>query len=390
MPTLDVTGPTDAFAVLLAGGRGARLHELTAQECKPALPFLANARIVDFAMANVARAGVPRLLVATQYRPATLERHLRARWGRLFGRRLIIRDGADAPGGYGGTAGAVAANRAVIDLAAPREVVVLAADHICGLDLLAMITAHRKAGRPATVAVEMVPRATASAFGVLSADAAGRITAFVEKPADPDPAPGRPDMALASMGIYVFDWRWLRGVLDRDAAQPGAPLDFGHDVLPAAVAGGAATAWRPSAPNGGPVYWRDVGTLDAYRLAHLDFVGEQAPCATLDDLSPFRQGGRTARGGTLAARRWTLECASVLMPGAVVEPGARLTRAILAPGAVAGGGLVVGEDADEDARWFRRTPEGTTLVTSAMLARRAAIRTRPTIVSSPRRGAPSC
>lgn len=388
MPAGRLTDLTDVVAVLLAGGQGSRLHELTAAECKPAIPFAGAARIVDFAVATVARAGLRRLLVATQYRPETLTRHLRTLWTPVFGEGLSIRDGAEAAGGYGGTAGAVAANRAFIAAAAPTEVVVLAADHVYELDLVAMISAHRLSGRPATVAVELAPRAAASAFGVLSASPDGAVTAFDEKPADPDPAPDRPDMALVSLGIYVFDWAWLSAILARDAAACGAPLDFGRDVLPAAVAADAALAWRAKGPNGRAPYWRDVGTLDAYRLAQLDFGGLRPPCALpaaaarlvppLGDVAPNR------------GRRWSLLAETVVMSGARAEPGARLTRAILAPGAVAPGDLVVGEDADEDARWFRRTDAGTTLVTADMLARREAQRRRRVYADMISKGAATC
>lgn len=388
---MDARQATDGcMAVLLAGGRGTRLYELTARDCKPAVPFAGNRRIVDFAMANAARSRIGRLLVATQYRPDILSRHLVSQWGMAFpDGAMTLRDGA-ACGGYAATADAVAMNAAEIDAAAPRDLIVMAADHVCALDLSEMLAAHRRSGAEVTVAAQVVDRSEASAFGVLSVRDTGRATGFVEKPSFPPTLPGDPQRALASMGIYVFTWRWLRAVLA--ALPPGR--DFGHDILPVAVAGGQVQVWRmPAAADGGPGYWRDVGTLDAYRLAQLDFQ-RATPCAlppvsaVADPASadPVRFGFEVVSGGlTLRAPRlrpddagrWAVLDGSVILPGAQLAPGVRLTRTIVAPGTVLPAGLVVGEDEAEDATWCRVSDGGTRLVTSGMLARRALTRPRP-------------
>jgi len=356
-------------AVLLAGGKGTRLHELTRSECKPAIHFAGTRRIVDFAMANAVRSGLTRMVVATQYAPATLTRHLWEHWAMAFdcGEGLMVRHGPSLAGfeGYRGTADAVTRNIALIDSLDPTDILVLAADHIYGMDYTPMLDAHRTSGAAVTVAAHIVPRAGASEFGIFLTDATGRATTFLEKPADPPGLPDDPARALASMGIYAFRWDWLRATLLRDARDATSSHDFGHDILPAAVAAGEALVWPFTLPQG-PAYWRDVGTLDAFRVTQLDFQQPSTPCALPETVmpGPGPQARPTRNDGLLSD--------SVLMPGASVGRGARLHRTIVAPDTHIPGGMVIGEDRDEDARWFRRTPDGTVLVTAEMLARREA------------------
>ncbi len=368
-PALPRAALSRTMTVLLAGGQGSRLHELTAHICKPALPLFAThkgpLRMVDFTMANTVRSGLPRLIAATQYRPETLEAHLQKRWAPLFpGTELLIRNGA-AVGGYGGTADAVAANRPLIEAAETDEVLVLSGDHIYQMDYSAMIAAHRNSGAMATLAVHRVPLDQAGAYGVVQRAADGKITDFAEKPARPGADPANPGQALVSMGVYVFDWTWLRGQLPTGRSG----LDFGHDILPAAVAAGVAAAWPlPALPSQSAPYWRDVGTLDSLRQTLLEFTST-APCnVPVLPGAPFRLTGMPDVTANIAGRGVT---DSVVLPGARIMPGARLDRAIIAPGTVVPSDLDIGEDAAEDARWFRRTPDGTVLVTNAMLARRA-------------------
>lgn len=350
----DWSAPEVTATIVLAGGKGTRLHELTARESKPAVHFAGRGRIVDFVMANVVRSGLDRLLIATQFAPASLHDHLPAQWGRHFSSgRMILRDGC---GLYGGTADAVRRNWAQIRAWGATQVLVLAADHIYDMDYGQMIAAHRQSGAAVTVAADVVPRAQGSGFGVMRVDAAGRIHEFLEKPADPPMMPGHPDRALVSMGVYVISTSWLQDRLFGDAA--GAQ-DFGHDLIPMAVAQAEAASYRLPAAPGGQAYWRDVGTLQALREAHLDFLSA----------SP----ARLPRPTKLA--EWSLGRGSVAMPGAQVPASARLSCTIVAPGAQIPPGLVTGEDADEDARWFRRDGQ-TLLVTQPMLERRAADRAR--------------
>jgi len=357
-------------AIMLAGGQGSRLHELTERDCKPAVWFTGGRRIVDWTMANLAQSGLTDLIVATQYRPETLHRHLAAQWRPAF-RQIDIRCGsASAP--YRGTADAVARNIAAIDAQAPTEVVVVAADHVYRMDLGEMIAAHRASGARVTVAADIVPRMEARAFGVMHIRPDNRIVEFVEKPADPPAMPGEPDKALASMGIYVFSWRWLRSLLPEAMEAAGSSHDFGHDIVPLAVARGDAAAYPVrKGPAGGRFYWRDVGTLDAYRGTWLeledgvpDCPAPIYPCLTEPAASagpqPHLLPLRRARAGS-----------NVVLSTWPLPSNARLERTIVAPGAVIPPDLVTGEDPAEDARWFRVTPGGTTLITPAMLARRA-------------------
>jgi len=354
---------TGVLAVLLAGGRGSRLHELTQTTCKPAVAFGAG-RIVDYVLSNAVEAGLTRMLVATQYQPLELMLHLSRDWAPRFA-ELALRDGPDVTGtedGYLGTADAVLANLAEIDAKAPRQVLILSADHVYRMDFAAMITAHRDSGAAATVAVTPVERAEARHFGIAHVDAAGRVAGFVEKPAIPPAMPGHPDRALASMGIYVFDWGWLRGALIRAARQTPGGVDFGHHILPLALAEGELAAHAlPDQADGLPAYWRDVGTLDAYRRAQLDLRRGLVPRGLMTP--PAAPWSRALQASS----------DSVILPGANVPPDCRLSRCIIGPGATLPAGLVAGEDPEEDMRWFRVTAQGTTLITQGMLARRATL-----------------
>lgn len=354
----------DVLPVLLAGGVGSRLHELTDDRCKPAVPFVGEVRIVDFTMQNLVASGFDRVVVATQYCAEPLEAHLRDRWAAaLASGGLILRNATTfLPGGAGatGTADAVRVNADVIERFAPRELLVLAADHVYSMDYRPMIAAHRASGADLTVSAVLVPRTEASGFGILDADAAGNVRRFVEKPADPPPSARDGTRSLASMGIYVISWPWLRTLLDE------APevIDFGHHVVPRAV---TRRSCHLHVPEGAEAFfWRDVGTLDALRTAALAFAGETPPIPL-----PVHDRLRRPRwpGWARAARRANLQD-SVLMEGSMVSADALLSNCIVASGCILPSGTVIGVDAAEDSRWFRRTPEGTVLVTPKMLQKR--------------------
>lgn len=375
-PASPERGRDGTLVLLLAGGQGSRLHELTRAECKPAIHFAGPRRIVDFAMANAVRSGLDRMIVATQYQPRTLTRHLWDHWAMAFdcGKGLMLRHGPTLAGfeGYLGTADAVTRNMAEIDMLAPRDVLVLAADHIYEMDFRPMIDAHRASGAAVTVATHVVPRAGASDFGIFVTDASGHATAFFEKPLDPPALADDPAHALASTGIYIFRWDWLRATLLRDATDTASSHDFGHDILPPAVAEGQAMVWRIASPEGNtaPPYWRDVGTLDAFRVTQLDFLQPRPPCLLPETAMP------AGLAPAAPPRCEGLLSDSVLMPRSSVGPGARLHRTIVAPDTHIPGGMIIGEDRDEDARWFRRTAGGTVLVTADMLHHREATRPR--------------
>lgn len=358
--SLPVSDLGSVATILLAGGKGTRLYELTSRQAKPAVYFAGPHRLVDFTMANTVRSGLRRLLVATQFAPDTLRSYIPTRWGRHFNQgELLIRDGRDT---YRGTADAVRRNWQTIVDWDSDEVLVLAADHVYDMDYGALISAHRASGAEVTVAVDVVPRPEATGFGVMHANHDGVITSFLEKPADPPEIIGEPGFSMASMGIYVFSRSWLQAALSED----DQAIDFGHNIIPKAVDQGVATAYRlPPCPATGRTYWRDVGTLDALRLAQLDFA-ESEPCRL---------------PGDGASIQWRVGRDSVLMPGAVASRCVRLSRTIVAPGTHLPLGLVVGEDPLEDRRWFRRTDNGTVLVTQSMIDRRAQVRSSPTVVA---------
>lgn len=353
------------FCILLAGGKGSRLHELTLMECKPAVAF-GDGRLVDFTMDNALRSGLDQVLVATQYRPEGLVQHLEQRWHPRFLRGVQIRDGNRlGAGGYSGTADAVRANLPEILASGAREVLVLSADHVYRMDYRPMLAQHRATGAKVTVAVDEVPLEQARGFGVMSVGRDAQITAFHEKPLHPQHAPDDPARALVSLGIYVLDIAWLAVVLAGRGMH-----DFGHDVLPEAVAQGVAQVHRAAEAADGAFYWRDVGTLASYRRTLLDFLAsETAP------FPPPMALPRPGREMRQAAMRGT-----VLMPGARIAGRARVSNTILGPSAVVPDGLVIGENPDEDRRWFRVVNDGTVLVTAAMLARRREECQRPAAI----------
>ncbi|MEO0761852.1 MAG: glucose-1-phosphate adenylyltransferase, partial [Pseudomonadota bacterium] len=272
----------EAMAFVLAGGRGSRLRELTDRRAKPAVHFGGKARIIDFALSNAVNSGIRRIGIATQYKAHSLIRHLQRGWSFFRAERREMLDilpasqrveGRDV---YLGTADAVFQNCDIIADYAPKYMVILAGDHVYKQDYEAMLRQHAESGAGVTVGCLDVSKAEATAFGVMAVDADSKITEFVEKPADPPTIPGSTDTSLASMGIYVFDTDYLIGLLKADAADPTSEHDFGKNIIPAEVAKGRAVAHRfaDSAVrnSAGRVYWRDVGTVDAFHRANLDLT----------------------------------------------------------------------------------------------------------------------
>lgn len=386
--------------ILLAGGHGSRLHELTANDSKPAIRFANHARIADFALGNAYNSGVRHILAATQYRPQTLHQRLAEVWKPIFeaqGGAIDVRYGPLVTGakqGYVGTAAAVSANIARIDALAPENILILAADHVYRMNYTDMLDTHQATGADLTIAAAVVPCADASGFGIINADEQGKIVDFLEKPANPPAMCDDPGNAFASMGIYNFRWAALRDALMRDRDDPGSSHDFGFDLVPAFVAAGRAAVHRFRSPVPEiDAYWRDVGTLDAYRAAHLDLrhqrndllhaarkwpvlpaapgtMGRPTDSALAGELEP-----RDAAQSFIASHSQIGNGArirdSVLMPGTVVGADSRLANCVVAPGTVIEPGTVIGEAADDDGRWCRRTEGGTILVTQQMLSRRS-------------------
>jgi glucose-1-phosphate adenylyltransferase len=285
------------LALVLAGGRGARLERLTEWRAKPAVPFGGKFRIIDFTLSNCVNSGVRRVGIATQYRGQSLIRHVQSGWSFLderFGEFIELLPPQQSGGQdwYRGTADAVYQNLDLFSRVNPEHVLVLAGDHVYKMDYSKMLEEHVAKAACITVACIDVPVETARSLGVVGVDDAGRIREFVEKPAQPPAIPGRPERALGSMGVYVFDAQFLREELMRDARDPGSSHDFGKDIIPRLVRQGVpayAHYFAASSVNmvEGVPYWRDVGTVDAYWEANLDLTHVVPDLNLYDDEWPI-------------------------------------------------------------------------------------------------------
>ncbi len=407
--------PKRAVALVLAGGRGSRLMDLTDRRAKPAVYFGGKFRIIDFALSNCLNSGVRRIGVITQYKSHSLLRHLQRGWAFLksemneFVDLLPAQQRNDDESWYRGTADAVYQNHDILESYDADFIVVLAGDHIYKMNYALMLADHVEKGRPCTVACIAVPRSEASAFGVMAVDENSMITEFLEKPADPPAMPGHPDQSLASMGIYIFDAKYLYAELERDMADPNSSHDFGKDIIPHAVRNGCAAA-HPFAlscvsnPSSGEDYWRDVGTVDAYWDANIDLTATdpklnlydrhwpvwtyqaQLPPAKFvhnqDDrrgvaIESMVSGGCIVSGqvfrsvlfSSVRVHSYSAVNWSVLLPDVQVGRGARLTRTVVDRGCSIPDGLVIGEDPVLDGQRFHRSPNGICLVTAGMLAK---------------------
>lgn len=403
----------NTFAMILAGGRGSRLHQLTDWRSKPAVPFGGKFRIVDFTLSNCVNSGVRRVGVATQYKAQSLIRHLQLGWSFLDGRLgefieiMPAQQQVDDSHWYQGTADAVFQNLREIRHANPDYVLILSGDHIYRMDYGRILAAHVERKADLTVACIEVPLKEAKAFGVMSVDEEDRIVEFKEKPANPQAMVGNPDMALASMGIYVFNARFLYEQLLRDADDPKSSHDFGKDIIPHCVKRYRTFAQNfaescVSEPDKTP-YWRDVGTLDAYWEANMDLVqvtpdlnlyDESWPIWTWQPQSPpakfvfddnHRRGkavdamvsggcivsGATVRRSMLFSgvrvHSYTLIEESIVLPNVDIGRHCILKKCILDKNCVIPEGTQIGVHREEDKKRFHVTESGITLVTEAML-----------------------
>jgi glucose-1-phosphate adenylyltransferase len=408
----------DAMAYVLAGGRGSRLKELTDKRAKPAVYFGGKTRIIDFALSNALNSGVRRMAVATQYKAHSLIRHLQRGWNFLRPERnesfdiLPASQRVSETQWYEGTADAVYQNIDIIESYGPEFMVILAGDHIYKMDYELMLRQHVDMGADVTVGCLEVPRMEATGFGVMHVDEADNVTAFVEKPADPPGIPGQPDLALASMGIYVFQTKFLMDLLKQDAADPNSSRDFGKDLVPYIVRHGRAVAHRFTqscvrSSTEATAYWRDVGTVDAYWEAsidltdvipELDLYDTGWPIWTYAEITPpakfvhDEEGRRGQAVSSLVSGNCIVSGASVrrtlLSTGVRVNSFSTLDEAVILPecdigrnvqlrkvvvdrGVVIPEGLVVGKDPELDARRFRRTENGVVLITQPMIDRLA-------------------
>ena len=406
----------DAMAYVLAGGRGSRLMELTDKRAKPAVYFGGKTRIIDFALANAINSGIRRIGVATQYKAHSLIRHLQRGWNFLRPERnesfdiLPASQRVSEDQWYAGTADAVYQNLDIIESYGPEYMIILAGDHIYKMDYELMLQQHVDTGADVTIGCLEVPRMEAVGFGVMHVDDKDRVISFVEKPKDPPGMPDKPEMALASMGIYVFSTKFLADQLRRDAAEKESDRDFGKNIMPYLVKNGKAYAHRFTrscvrSENESQSYWRDVGTVDAYWEANidltdtvpaLDLYDNNWPIWTYSELVPpakfvHDEDGRRGKavsslvsGGCIISgagvknsllftgvrvNSFSRMEQAVVLPYVNVARNAKLKRVVIDRGVEIPEGLVVGEDPELDGKRFRRTENGICLITQPMIDR---------------------
>ena len=397
------------LAIVMAGGRGERLKQLTTGRAKPATPFGGKFRIIDFVLSNCVNSGIRQIAVLTQYKAQSLIEHVQRGWGYLRGEFNEFVDVVPAQQQIGlkwyqGTADAVFQNLEYIRAHRPKHVLVLAGDHIYKMDYGPMIAYHVEKNADITIGVVEVPLERAKEFGVLSVTEWNRVVKFTEKPAEPEPMPGRADTALASMGIYVFNARLLEKLLTADAARDDSAHDFGKNIVPAALAELQVFAYAfEDVRTRAQAYWRDVGTLDAYYEANMELVYVDPELNIYDEEWPIwtyqlqrppakfvldedsRRGtaiNSLVAGGCIISGAQVRESllfsdvhveersivqASVVLPHVSVGRNCVIHKAILDEGCAVPDGTRIGVDVATDRRRFEVTERGVVLVTPDML-----------------------
>jgi glucose-1-phosphate adenylyltransferase len=405
-----LTGGT--LAVIMAGGRGERLRDLTANRCKPATPFGGKFRIVDFVLSNCVNSGIRQISILTQYKAQSLIQHVQHGWSYLrgeFGEYIEIVPAQQqlGPAWYRGTADAVHQNIELIAAHRPKHVLVLAGDHIYKMDYGPMIAYHVEKGADITVGVVEVPVAEGRNFGILTATEWNRVTRFSEKPQQPESIPNRPGLAMASMGIYVFNIGQLETMLAEDAGRESSQHDFGKNILPEAIAAGRQVFAYPfqDVQTRAQSYWRDVGTVDAFYDANLELVHVKPELNIYDQDWPIwtyqvqqppakfildeegRRGmainsmvsggciisGAVVRESLLFSNVRVEERSSIhrsmVLPNAAIGRGCVISRAIIDEDCEIPDGTSIGVDQAADARRFHVSDAGIVLVTPDMLRR---------------------
>ena len=386
----------NVLSVILAGGKGSRLEPLTLNRSKPAVPFGGGFRIIDFALSNCINSGLRKMLVVTQYKAASLERHIECGWHFLsaeLGDFITVRPPEQRvdENWYLGTADALYQNIYTIEQIAPRHVLILSGDHIYQMNYARFISDHIQSGADCSIACLPVPMEEGRRFGVMSVDDENRIIDFDEKPDSPKHIPGDPDHCLASMGIYVFRTEFLFEHLCRDANKPGSDRDFGKDIIPSIINDHLVRAWSFCDPETGePEYWKDVGTLESYYEANMDLISVNPQCNLYDPSWPIRSyqpplpppkfvfndpspghhrvgcaidstvctgsivsGGTVERsilGHSVRVNSYAEVRDSILYEGVKVGRYARIRRAIIDKNVIIPEGMRIGYDADEDRR----------------------------------------
>ena len=403
----------ETIALILAGGQGSRLHELTMWRAKPALYFGGKYRIIDFPLSNCLNSGIRRIGVLTQYKAHSLIRHLVHGWSWFqagAGNREFVEilPASQRVGGewYRGTADAVYQNLDIVRTHDPRYVLILSGDHIYKMDYGPFLAAHAETEADMTICCIEVPlEEAAGQFGVMTVDDTGRIIAFDEKPEKPNPIPGKPGLCLASMGNYIFNTKFLYEQVIKDADTPGTQHDFGRNIIPSIIENYQVYAYAFRDPETDQqAYWRDVGTIQAYWEANMEMVSvspqlnlydQKWPVLTYQIQSPpakfvfddddrrgeaiqsMVSGGCVISGAHVSKSLLFSRCVvhsyttvneSVVLPEVDIGQNCRINRAIIDRGAIIPDGTIVGEDHDDDReRGFRVTKSGLTLITPDML-----------------------
>lgn len=399
----------NTLALIMAGGRGSRLKDLTKWRAKPAVPFGGKFRIIDFPLSNCINSGIRRIGVLTQYKAHSLILHIQRGWGHLRGEfgefvELLPAQQRIEESWYAGTADSIYQNLDIIRTHSPEYVLILAGDHIYKMDYGAMLAKHVENKADVTVGCFEVPIEKASDFGVMGVEENMRIRSFIEKPDDPQPMPGVEDHALCSMGIYIFNTDFLFEQLIRDADTPNSSHDFGNDIIPVAIEKYHAYAYPfTNVDTGIQSYWRDVGTLDAFWEANLELIGvtpelnlyddewpiwtsqEQLPPAKFifDDedrrgmaVDSMVSGGCIISGATVrhsllfsnvSVNDYTEIESSVVLPDVTIGKNCRIFHAVIDKGCEIPDGTIIGENELEDRKKYYVSPTGVVLVTPDML-----------------------
>ena len=400
-------------ALILAGGRGSRLHQMTDWRAKPAVPFGGKFRIIDFPLSNCINSGIRRIGILTQYKADPLIKHIQQGWGFLRGEfgefvnLMPAQQTAQGGGWYEGTADAIYQSIDMLRGTNSEHVLILAGDHIYKMDYGAMLADHVDKGADLTIGCLEVSLDEAKEFGVMHVNENRQVHAFVEKPENPPSIPGRSDIALASMGIYVFNTAFLIEQLIKDADTTGSTRDFGHDIIPSVIDKYKVNAYPfLNLQSGEQSYWRDVGTLDAYWSANMELIGvnpelnlydktwpiwtyqaQNAPAKFIFDdedrrgqaIDSMVSGGCIISGATIKhslvfsdvrVNSYSEVTDTVILPESIIGRNCRITKAIIEKGCHVPEGTIIGEDRAEDERRFKVSSGGVVLVTPEMLGQK--------------------
>lgn len=398
----------NTIALVLAGGEGSRLRQLTEWRAKPAVPFGGKYRIIDFVLSNCVNSGIRKIGVLTQYKSHSLIRHVQRAWNFMryeIGEFVELLPAQQRTGKdwYLGTADALYQNLDILRRYSPEYVLVLGGDHIYSMDYSEMLLAHARTGADVTIGCIEVPLEEARGFGVMSVDADMRVTRFTEKPASPEPMPGKADKALASMGIYIFSTQFLFEKLIEDHDNPNSSNDFGKDIIPSIINTHKVQAYPFQDETGAPAYWRDVGTLESYWQANMDLCSivpelnlydrdwpvwtyqAQLPPAkfTFDDEGRRGQsidsmvsagciisGARVKRSvisSGCTIHSYTQIKDSVILPRVEISRDCVIQNAIIDKGCYIPPGTQIGVDIEADRKRFHVEDNGLVLVTPSML-----------------------